>query len=97
MEQIWIIILSFFAAFGIASLVLEICRWIVLGSNGGIKKITLEIEPGGGNVLVPFAVRSMMDYCRGDTQMIVIDNGLTQEQIDILLISIPDLQIQKGK
>lgn len=97
MDQLWIIILSLFAAFGIASLIVEIGRWLVLGSDGGIKKVTLEMKAGESNILLPFAVRHIADYCRGDTQIVVIDNGLTQEQVDALLLSIPDLQIQKER
>lgn len=97
MDQIWIIVLSLFAAFGIASLILEIGRWIVLGSDGGIKKVTLELKAEENSVMLPFAVRQIADYCRCDTQIVVIDNGLTQEQIDALLLGVPDLQIKKER
>lgn len=98
MDQIWIIFLSLFAALGIASVIIGISEWLIFGSDQGIEAVRLELRVKGNHVMLPFAVRQLAERYRcgkTDTQIVIIDNGLTQEQIDTLLLSVPDLQIEK--
>ncbi len=98
MDQIWIIFLSLFAALGIAWVIIGISEWLIFGSEQGIEEVRLELRVKGNHAMLPFAVRQLAERCRcgrTNTKIVIIDNGLTQEQIDTLLLSVPDLQIEK--
>lgn len=95
MDQIGIIILSLFAALGIAYLIMQIREWILWGSTQAVRRVILELNPEENDVILPFAVARIAEQCRA--QMVVIDKGLTQEQVDALLICVPDLQIEKER
>ncbi len=100
MDQIGIIILSLFAALGIAYLIMQIREWILWGSAQAVRRVILELKPEENDVLLPFVVGRIAEQCRsgnGRAQIVVIDNGLTQEQVDALLICVPDLQIEKER
>lgn len=100
MDQIGIIILSFFAALGIAYLIVEIRGWIIGGSAQAVRRVILELEPAENDAMLPFVVERIAEQCRSGNrraQVVVIDQGLTQEQVDALLICVPDLQIEKER
>lgn len=100
MDQIGIIILSLFAALGIAYLIMEIREWIIGGSAQAVRRVILELQPEEDDVMLPFVVGRIAEQCRSrnrQAQVVVIDKGLTQEQVDALLIGVPDLQIEKER
>ncbi|MBO5783903.1 MAG: hypothetical protein J6R33_02925 [Clostridia bacterium] len=100
MDQIGIIILSLFAALGIAYLIMEIREWIIGGSAQAVRRVILELKPEENDVMLPFVVGRIAEQCRSGNrrvQVVVIDKGLTQEQVDALLICVPDLQIEKER
>ncbi len=100
MDQIGIIILSFFAALGIAYLIMEIRDWIIGGSAQAVSRVTLELDPVENDAMLPFVVGRIAEQClsgNSRAQIVVLDKGLTQEQVDALLICVPDLQIEKER
>ena len=100
MDQIGIILLSFFAALGIAYLITEIREWVYFGSAQAVQRVVLELEPEENDAMMPYIVGRIAEQCRCGNrlaQIVVIDKGLTQEQVDALLIHVPDLQIEKER
>ncbi len=98
MDQIWIIILSLFAALGIAWVVIGIGEWLVFGSEQVIESVRLELQVKGDHAMLPFAVQQLAQKCqcgKAKVQIVIRDNGLTQEQIDTLLLGVSDVQIEK--
>ena len=97
MQQLWIILLSVFAALGITAVILWVSDWIVLGSRSEIGQVRLTVQVRGGAGL-PYALWRLIERadCGSGMSVVLLDEGLDEADREILARILPDAEIVRG-
>ena len=97
MDQIYIIVLSLFAALGIAYLIIGLFERIVFDTDNGIKKVKIQIHIEQLTPITAHAIARLAERCQcaNDQRLVVVDEGLSEEQVDMLYMQVPNVEIIK--